>query len=500
MKSILIDARNFDQIAPQVIAEQQAAPYRGFDLETFDDAHEALRKFRESKRKVIFDVNRTTLAGFSLYAPGAPNSWYVNLQHYDAENRVPFSKAKALIECARSPLIIHNVPFERTMLRKSLGFELGETICTLQMAVSNHGPDEFDPNRLGEVVKWDFRKLIGQVLQEFRGYDPEIKRDLNSRQTDLLRKVIGKESDSAWSWNGFVDTICYGYGLKQLVQSFFGRQMTTFEQVMATPTAVQRAADAGMKCDMRFLTGEEVVDYGGDDAYEAVQIFIELLRRMKPEALQAFLDTENPMTSIYADIWAEGICINGEAVKEKFIEEEENRKRVNEQLRQIVQAALPFPEAPNAELFKREDWYAKNWQNHRHQLEVWRGAGKKEINVTHFMKTRVLLYDLFGLPIVFDQGKVASDGEARGRMLEAATGGARDALLALKELAGVSQRIKLFLTPYQSLTDPTTSKMYPVVSSKLATRRMAASFPNPMQLAKHADGSQYIRGFYLADS
>src|SRR3546814_16956870 len=46
--------------------------------------------------------------------------------------------------------------------------------------------------------------------------------------------------------------------------------------------------------------------------------------------------------------------------------------------------------------------------------------------------------------------------------------------------------------------DPETSRVYPSVSSKLATRRLAASFPNPMQLAKQGN-STYIRSFYLAD-
>src|SRR3546814_19345933 len=46
--------------------------------------------------------------------------------------------------------------------------------------------------------------------------------------------------------------------------------------------------------------------------------------------------------------------------------------------------------------------------------------------------------------------------------------------------------------------DPETSRVYPSVSSKLATRRLAASLPNPMQLAKQGN-STYTRSFYLAD-
>src|SRR3546814_20538562 len=64
-------------------------------------------------------------------------------------------------------------------------------------------------------------------------------------------------------------------------------------------------------------------------------------------------------------------------------------------------------------------------------------------------------------------------------------------------MAEIEQRMKLYLTPYTQLMDPETSRVYPSVSSKLATRRLAASFPNPMQLAKQGN-STYIRSFYLA--
>lgn len=40
--------------------------------------------------------------------------------------------------------------------------------------------------------------------------------------------------------------------------------------------------------------------------------------------------------------------------------------------------------------------------------------------------------------------------------------------------------------------------MYSVISSMLASRRLGARFPNPMQLAKRGE-STYVRGFYLAD-
>jgi DNA polymerase I-like protein with 3'-5' exonuclease and polymerase domains len=66
-------------------------------------------------------------------------------------------------------------------------------------------------------------------------------------------------------------------------------------------------------------------------------------------------------------------------------------------------------------------------------------------------------------------------------------------------MAGVEQRMKLFLTPYVLLTDPETQRLYPVVNSLLNSRRMAASSPNPMQLAKRGE-STYVRGFFLGDT
>ena len=110
-----------------------------------------------------------------------------------------------------------------------------------------------------------------------------------------------------------------------------------------------------------------------------------------------------------------------------------------------------------------------------------------------------MLYDLMKLPIVREKGKVQSDGEARGQLMEKATGPALDLLRAMNGIAGIDQRIKLYLKPYKLLIDPETDKIYSNISSMLATRRMAASNPNVMQLSKDKDAA-YIRGFYLPDT
>src|SRR3546814_1722691 len=112
---------------------------------------------------------------------------------------------------------------------------------------------------------------------------------------------------------------------------------------------------------------------------------------------------------------------------------------------------------------------------------------------------RTILYDLMGLKIRFSDGKVGSDAEVRGRMmLRAQKDGDKqteEVLTSLQEMAEVEQRMKLYLTPYTQLMDTETSRVYPSVSSKLATRRLAASFPNPLQLPKQAK-SHYIRSYY----
>jgi len=121
------------------------------------------------------------------------------------------------------------------------------------------------------------------------------------------------------------------------------------------------------------------------------------------------------------------------------------------------------------------------------------------------MPVRVLIYDLPRRErcIVID-GKVQSDGEARGKILarldKDGLGDTPQAtvLRCLNQISAIEQRMKLYLNPYLKLVDPDTGRLYPVLSSELATRRMGTRYPNPMQLQKRGD-STYVRGFYLPD-
>ena len=192
-------------------------------------------------------------------------------------------------------------------------------------------------------------------------------------------------------------------------------------------------------------------------------------------------------------------------------------------------SVFPFPDKPNEGLLKYEKWYQNNWAKYRSRIEAFAtipfpqdamvGAqmvrspvsnawaseqGIPEstgLNLGHYMPMRVLLYDLAGMDVVTYQGKVQSDAEARGGLLETAVESSHPAvgiLEPLSELSRIDQVMKLYLNPYLDLTDPETKRVYPVVSSELATRRMASRHPNSMQLSKYGKSS-YVRGFYLPD-
>lgn len=532
---VLVDNRNFDEMLPKIISEMQTAELIGLDTETQDDErHEGLNIFmavdpktrkKSTGKKLVFDINRTTMTGFSVHVEGSRFSYYINLAHADVENRVPVSKARQIIDAkpASAAWIIHNAPFELVMFFKCHGIELTDVICTLQMAVSAYGPDEYTLENFNAAGMGGFRKLVGSISKAFRGYTGG-RNNMNAEQAELFAQITAKESDADHSYNGFVKAITFGYGLKQAVKSFFGYDMVTFEQVL------------GDKAHMGQLTGEEVVSYGADDAYWAVRLFRALMQYMlasNPDVLQTFFDQENPMVYIYADLWMGGMRVNFEAIERRRADERHNCAEALRKLKGAVRALLPFPEAPEERLTEYDDWYEKNWRTYRARVAAWamtddspddftqctQASGavanawatevdrKRKLhgpNFTHYMMMRTLIYDLLREKPYLSKGKVQSDGEFRGKLLERVQKNRPDdkaaisVLEAITELAGIEQRMKLYLTPYVYLTDPATGRMYPVVSSKLAARRMASSTPNGMQLAKRGE-STYVRGFFLAD-
>lgn len=568
VEKLLVDARNFDQLAPRILDEIRAAPLIGFDIETEDSRrHDGLNRFmavdeegkKSSGKKLVFDTRKTTVTGFSIYPDQGEIAYYLNLAHADVENRIPWRLAKPLLD-AKQPdgyWIAHNAPFELCMMQAALGYDLGNIICTLQMAVSAYGPDEYGFNQFVQAGLGGIAKLIKPIQKAFANYDPSKGRDsMTAEQAELFAKVIAKESSSEWSYNGFVDSINYGYDLKKAVRSWFGVQMDTFLDTL------------GDNAHMGQLTGEEVAAYGADDSYWAVQLYHKILAYMlenNPAVVETYFKQELPMVPVYAESWRTGLRINLDAVNQRRALERHEAAENLRRMKKAVQQLLPFDTAPNQKMVEREGWYAKNNERYRGLISTWgnsadstndfeqcqqvRGPvsnawaadlGQVEStgpNFSHYMPMRVLLYDLIGTKMVIEKGKVQSDAECRGRIqirLEKrikeideelpkiqidpyAPGGGDGAneqylleqerarltagleiVKCLAAIAGVEQRMKLYLTPYSMLTDPETGRVYPVLSSMLATRRMAMTSPNGMQLAKRGE-STYVRGFYEAD-
>lgn len=525
VKSQLVDARNWQEQAPILFNKISQSGLIGFDIETHDaNRHDGLNQFmkvnddghKSKATRLVFDVNRTVVTGFSTYCDKDDTAYYFNLAHADVENRLPWDECRKLLDSrpSNSHFICHNAPFELTMMRKSLGYELRDVICTLQLAVSAFGPDQYEQSKMLSCGFGGISTLLPQLASAFTLMDPS--GDLTEKQADLMSKVLAKESDAAWSYNGLVKELAWGYGLKKLTKSLFGYQMTTFEETLRG------------RAHMGLITGEEVVDYGADDAYWAVRIFHKLLPWLpyqNDKLLTTFMEQENPMIHVFADIWSNGMKLNLEAVKERREVERQIYAQHVRDLHEIVNSMDDFPVKPNQWLMK-ETWYARsNGQNYRNKLRNWarrplpaddfaaahttsgsvttawaadRGLPKSAgPNFSHYMMMRTLMYDLFDLKPIYQKGKIGSDGEARKKLMKK-----HPEITAVVEklnaMAGVEQRMKLYLNPYLMLCDPETQRVYPVVTSQLASRRMAAAFPNPMQLAKRGE-STYIRGFYEAD-
>lgn len=558
-EKILIDARNIDQYEAIITEQINTSPLVGFDLETQDvNAHQGIKTMRKENEegdktgdKVVFDWRRMTVTGISLYPSNCNTAYYINLTHADVVNRVEWPRIKKILEAKgeNTSFICHKAPFELTVMRNSLDFTLRDVICTLQMAVSAYGPDEYNIHNYAFHNLGDIPTLFEQARDLFATQAPgtipdddldpdEVKsKKLNPRQQDLLSKVIGKTSVATYSYNGFNRQISYGYDLKKAVKTWFGYQMETYEECLRG------------RRHMGELTGEEVVSYGADDAFWAVQLFYALYAFMEhhcPDAIQTFFEQENPMIYVYSDILREGMLVNKQAIEARRATERKAFADTVRDMKATIRKLLPFRPELDAKLVKYEKWYGVNpdakkvkapggtaqrkiiedWANSPDSPDdyvqacqvsspvsnAWKGSKNSGLSIGHYYKTRVLMYDLCQIPAIIYKGKVSSDSECRGEIrdiIKKLKGEqpdredffeAADHLIELMgSLASIEQRMKLYITPYMLLTDPETGRMYPEVSSMLATRRMASSNPNPMQLSKRGE-STYIRGFYLPDA
>ena len=123
------------------------------------------------------------------------------------------------------------------------------------------------------------------------------------------------------------------------------------------------------------LTGAEVADYGGEDAYRVLPLFRHLMAYMaqhSPDALDTFFYQENPMVPVYSQIWTNGMKVNTQAILNRRDLEREETARVLRTMKEIIRTLLPFSMDPSDDLMKYDGkgWYGKNWQKYRAQVEA----------------------------------------------------------------------------------------------------------------------------------
>lgn len=546
-RTVLLDRRNVAEHLPELVRKIASSPLIGFDIETDNrNAHPGILKL-ESK-KTIFDHRRTIITGASFWCDGDEVAYYLNLNHADTENRLPWECLKACLDAKtkKNWWVIHNAPFELTMLKSVYGYDLTEVICSMQLCVTAYNSDTYPLEKFFTPGIGGIAKIMPAITRAF--YDYSAGEPMTAEQEELLMKVIAKESDAEHSYNGYVASIAYGFGLKQAVSSWFDFKMTTYKETLQAHGA-ERMGD---------LTGEQVAAYGADDAYWCLALYKRILQWLmteNPLAIQTFFEQENPMVHVYSETWLNGWRVDRSAIKAKQEEFRQSFGGLISELKTVLKQLLPFPKDLHEKLVKYDAWYAKNAEKYRQQIvtlaetpdvgdpfkqaqqvrsslsNAWaaeRGVAETtKVNLLYWMSQRVVFYDLCGFSYQQADGKTQSDKEAQRIMLERYCHQWADQeeldrkavydadraevkherlrqdpkvrlLLLYKKLAMVEQNMKLFIVNYLHLTDPETNRMYPTVSCLLDTRRIASQNPNYMQLSARGD-SKFIRGFFLAD-
>jgi hypothetical protein len=126
IKRVLVDRTNWLSLQPQLLATVSAAQLMGFDIETHDaDRHQGLNDLmaidddgKGHNKKLIFDTNRTTVTGFSIYPDDTDTAYYFNLAHADELNRLSFPEVQCLLDAFKGYYVIHNAAFEIVMMEK----------------------------------------------------------------------------------------------------------------------------------------------------------------------------------------------------------------------------------------------------------------------------------------------------------------------------------------------------------------------------------------------
>ena len=526
IKKTLVDRRNLNEILPKIAATLAKTQLLGFDIETHDALrHEGLNQLMkiddEGKKsagsKLIFDTNRTTVTGFSLYPDGTDESYYFNLAHADAENCISFDEVRHLLDSYTGYYIIHNAPFEIVMLEKGLNTKWklphGKVIDTLILCVTAYNSDTYTKSEFAKRQLTGLYKLIPDIMVAYGSGDVE-------RQEDLVNKFCAKESDAVHSYNGFVKEFAWGFNLKKASKHWLNYTQTTFEEVL------QGRGHMGQ------ITGAEVVNYGADDAITCVGIYHEVmawLMQENPNAIKTFFNQENPCCWVYAQMNASGMRVDVDAIYRA-----QDSQRIEyavglRKMKTILAEALStvWTGEPSQQLLKYEKWYEKGRDRYLSLIKQfvalpdnlsdydlvnfgvrspvgkgWSGEEVNSVNLSHYMPMRVILFEIFGLKAMVEARKVQSDGEARDKLRAKAEESGNRLVVELmdcyKAMSEIEGSLKLYINNYLKMVDPDTGKLYPSISSILDTRRTSTSNPSPQQLTKFGS-SKFVRSFFLPD-
>jgi DNA polymerase I-like protein with 3'-5' exonuclease and polymerase domains len=522
----LVDRRNLKEVLIKLTPILAKTQLLGFDIETHDALrHEGLNQLMkiddEGKKsagsKLIFDTNRTTVTGFSLYPDGTDESYYFNLAHADSENCISFDEVRHLLDAYEGYYIIHNAPFEIVMLEKGLNTQWklphGRVIDTLILCVTAYNSDTYTKSEFAKRQLTGLYKLIPDIMVAYGSNDIE-------RQEDLVNKFCAKESDAAHSYNGFVKEFAWGFNLKKASKHWLNYTQTTFEEVL------QGRGHMGQ------LTGAEVVNYGADDAITCVGIYHEVmawLMQENPNAIKTFFNQENPCCWVYAQMNASGMRVDVDAIYRA-----QDSQRIEyavglRKMKTILAEALStvWTGEPSQQLLKYEKWYEKGRDRYLSLIKQfvalpdnlsdydlvnfgvrspvgkgWSGEEVNSVNLSHYMPMRVILFEIFGLKAMVEARKIQSDGEARDKLRAKAEESGNKLVVELmdcyKVLGEIDGALRLYINNYMKMVDPETGRMYPSISSILDTRRTSTSNPSPQQLTKFGS-SKFVRSFFLPD-
>ena len=522
----LVDRRNLKEVLIKLTPILAKTQLLGFDIETHDALrHEGLNQLmkidddgkKSAGSKLIFDTNRTTVTGFSLYPDGTDESYYFNLAHADTENCISFDEVRPLLDAYEGYYVIHNAPFEIVMLEKGLNTKWklphGKVIDTLILCVTAYNSDTYTKSEFAKRQLTGLYKLIPDIMVAYGSGDVE-------RQEDLVNKFCAKESDAVHSYNGFVKEFAWGFNLKKASKHWLNYTQTTFDEVL------QGRGHMGQ------LTGAEVVAYGADDAITCVGIYHEVmawLMQENPNAIKTFFNQENPCCWVYAQMNASGMRVDVDAIYRA-----QDSQRIEyavglRKMKTILAEALStvWTGEPSQQLLKYEKWYEKGRDRYLSLIKQfvalpdnlsdydlvnfgvrspvgkgWSGEEVNSVNLSHYMPMRVILFEIFGLKAMVEARKIQSDGEARDKLRAKAEESGNKLVVELmdcyKVLGEIDGALRLYINNYMKMVDPETGRMYPSISSILDTRRTSTSNPSPQQLTKFGS-SKFVRSFFLPD-